>query len=703
MARFSNDETNLLTKYIQRDDLLLSLREIREFMENLWKIGAPLIIRDYTDHGEAHCKRVANYATKLISANKGEEFSHEELYLLLAGIYLHDIGMQCDISRFPEIKIRAEKLGAKFDVELNATTASGYSIDQQKAIRRNHNYITAAWIEYALQAGETELCEPIKSVPQELILDLMDICKYHSQLKISECEISFAINSNNRKRLVAALLRFSDELDISNNRVDIDILKNFSFDPENSIYWYLHSLTKVIFQNESTILIKIVLSPDDMESYGSLIQKIFFDTFKEKNAPVLDVLARERITIHIDNESGVTEYQYAKSLDPEIIDEVKKLSKKTDNSSSKTPNITQNHSSMNESMKQVIEKIENEESKFQDLDKKNGTIMDLDKKQKENEEILKFIRDRAVNDEEAEVRIVSMEALIQISPEDPDTFIVIKDRMFNDKNFNVKKKAMEILAKNWYEDPETLNLIKDLATNDVMNVLRMDAIKILADKWSEDPETFKFIRDRAKNDKLGINPQFVRGTALVALANKWLNDPETLFLIKDRLFNDNDNYVRSTAIRTLANKWFEDPETLKLIKDIAANDTDVSKDVNNVRITSLWLLADKWFADPETHILIKDRALKDTTNFVKINALRLLARKWFEDPETFELIKDRVLNDGEDEVKNASMEILVEKYRADPKIRIIIRDIALNDKSKSVRSKAIQLLPKFSLVPEKLL
>lgn len=77
---------------------------MREFVENLWKIGAPLIIKDFTDHGEAHCQRVAHYAANILSANKGKEFSQEEMYSLLAGIYLHDIGMQCDISRFPVIQ-----------------------------------------------------------------------------------------------------------------------------------------------------------------------------------------------------------------------------------------------------------------------------------------------------------------------------------------------------------------------------------------------------------------------------------------------------------------------------------------------------------------------------------------------------------------------------------------------------------------------
>ena len=37
-----------------------------------------------------------------------QNFLRQEIYLLLAGIYLHDIGMQCDIVKYPEIKEKAE-------------------------------------------------------------------------------------------------------------------------------------------------------------------------------------------------------------------------------------------------------------------------------------------------------------------------------------------------------------------------------------------------------------------------------------------------------------------------------------------------------------------------------------------------------------------------------------------------------------------
>ena len=51
----------------------------------------------------------------ILDANDRHKFSEQEMYLLLAGVYLHDIGMQCDVLNIPHIKNRAEILGANFE------------------------------------------------------------------------------------------------------------------------------------------------------------------------------------------------------------------------------------------------------------------------------------------------------------------------------------------------------------------------------------------------------------------------------------------------------------------------------------------------------------------------------------------------------------------------------------------------------------
>ena len=89
----------------------VSLAAIRKATATIWANEASRIVQDYTDHGIKHSERLVNFANNLLKANDGRELTAQETYLLLAGIYLHDIGMQCDVVKFPQIKERAETLG----------------------------------------------------------------------------------------------------------------------------------------------------------------------------------------------------------------------------------------------------------------------------------------------------------------------------------------------------------------------------------------------------------------------------------------------------------------------------------------------------------------------------------------------------------------------------------------------------------------
>ena len=255
--------------------LRTSLALIRQAAENIWASDAPRIVQDFTDHGIEHSNRLMYFAAKLLDTNDGRPLSSQEIYLLLAGIYLHDIGMQCDVINFPEIKSRAEELGAQFDAEFIAHKASAYNIGEQKTIRKNHQYLTAAWIDQAYRTGETVLGQAARTIPEDLIADLMDVCKHHARIPITDCPLTFRFDPSQRKQLVAALLRFSDELDIDGHRVSIHTVKNFRLDPRNAVYWWLHNRTKVIFSARNVILLKIRLCPDDVEKHGPFVHAAF--------------------------------------------------------------------------------------------------------------------------------------------------------------------------------------------------------------------------------------------------------------------------------------------------------------------------------------------------------------------------------------------------------------------------------------------
>lgn len=304
MARFKKPEKTLL-KLIADPRLTTSVTKIREVMEDLWSSDAPRIVRDFTDHGEKHCERLAAFSVQLLNANDGRALSEREAYLLLAGIYLHDIGMQCDVTKYPDIKNAAERFGAKFEVEFSAKTANAFSSAEQRAIRANHHYLSIAWIDEAHRNGDTLMGPAAKTIPADLVDDLMDVCKHHTKHPITECGAAFKLDPNGRKRLVAALLRFADELDIDATRVSIESVRAFSVDAQNSLYWWLHNQTKIVFTATNAVKLMIWLHRRDYDEFADLVQELFIDGFQSKNRAVLDVLRQNAIPIVIDADSKV--------------------------------------------------------------------------------------------------------------------------------------------------------------------------------------------------------------------------------------------------------------------------------------------------------------------------------------------------------------------------------------------------------------
>jgi WD40 repeat protein len=304
---------------IPENSLKTSLALIRQANEIIWANEAPRIIKDYTDHGIEHSKRLIANAWKILDANDGKPLSSKEIYLLVAGIYLHDIGMQCDLNNNPQVKEKAEQLGAQFDLNFSARTSSAYDIEEQKSIRNNHQFLSAAFIDYAFRSGLTFLGQAAKSIPEELVADLMDICKYHSKLPITDCPSSFAFDPSQRKQFVAAILRFADELDIDGQRVLIEIVSNFKLDPQNSLYWWLHNRTKIIFIARNVVLLNIRLEQNDLLNFGSLIKETFISEFQAKNQPILNVLRQNGVPMAISAESDVVKDDLAEPLPFEIV------------------------------------------------------------------------------------------------------------------------------------------------------------------------------------------------------------------------------------------------------------------------------------------------------------------------------------------------------------------------------------------------
>ncbi|NJN65259.1 MAG: TIR domain-containing protein [Chloroflexaceae bacterium] len=333
LAEGTPDAESLLRARVNDPTLRASLGSIRHVAEYIWNTEVGRIIQDGTDHGPDYCKRLMGFAVRLLEANDGRNLSDYEMYLLLAGIYLHDIGMQCDVVAMPKVRERAEHLGARFDVTfttptLTVTMAGGaggaprrytYAVEQQKEIRKNHHYLSAAWVEYASQTGETDLGPAAMTIPRDLVDDLVDVCQYHAGLPITDCPLTFKFDPGGRKQLVVALLRLASELDIEVNRVSIETINRYVLDPRNVAYWWLHSRSRAIFIARNVIRLITFLHVDDARQYGSFVHDAFITEFQSRNAPVLSILRMNGIPLHIDTDSGVEAYEREEVLPAEVV------------------------------------------------------------------------------------------------------------------------------------------------------------------------------------------------------------------------------------------------------------------------------------------------------------------------------------------------------------------------------------------------
>jgi GTPase SAR1 family protein len=314
------------------------------------------MIQDSIDRDMEYCKQLVAIVDHLMATNAGRHFSGQEIYLLLAGIYLHGLGLQCNIIMLPEIQKGAEALGARFLVpgsdtlppqpafpqkpmpsalgrlrdapyrssplptfQPRANKESPFTVAQQNALRKNYHYLSAAWIEYANKTGETDLGPAAMTIPADLLGDLMDVCIYHTRQPITHCAVTFTFDPMGRKQFITALIRFAIEMHTAFNRTPLETLVDYPLNPRSAVYWWLHHRTTMTFVTRNSLRLTITLHPDDVQAYGTDLHLASIIEFQNKNAPVLSILRKNGIPLVIDPKSRIVASEQAERLPPEIV------------------------------------------------------------------------------------------------------------------------------------------------------------------------------------------------------------------------------------------------------------------------------------------------------------------------------------------------------------------------------------------------
>lgn len=203
--RLNNEEyySVLSVIYIQVDKLLKN----------------PLHIH-YTDHSITHSVRIINIISKIIE-NIDISFNDEEKFILLSAVLLHDIGMQTpDYADLGELPLDVESL---------------------EKIRKKHHEYSERLIIDSIQCSEDEKYFLGLNSKEEFVDDIALVAKYHRKMDIRALDNDVIGDKVIRLKLLCALIRLGDCLDLDYRRVDIKRLLVFTNIPvESKFFWYSH-------------------------------------------------------------------------------------------------------------------------------------------------------------------------------------------------------------------------------------------------------------------------------------------------------------------------------------------------------------------------------------------------------------------------------------------------------------------------------
>jgi len=265
---------------------------IGSIKDNIWN---DTLLQHYTKHGIDHSFRIAKNLGKLL-----EDFqtffplSQYERFLLLAAIFLHDIGMQ--LPEYADLPIKSE-----------------YNIKEIEIIRENHHLASYKAIIDSIKPNAKfslglERCK-------EDTNNIACLCKYHRKLKLSDLEDTSWASEKLRLELLGALLRLGDKLDADYQRIDMEILNRKDIPTESKFHWWSHYYVKSVSIGNGHI--KLYFRFPEEYKNKDIIKKFKTkreESIKETFLDVYSILYKNDIRLYRNIETGGIEYLPVASL-----------------------------------------------------------------------------------------------------------------------------------------------------------------------------------------------------------------------------------------------------------------------------------------------------------------------------------------------------------------------------------------------------
>ena len=194
-------------------------KRVKESLFVLQKLLSDYLIYfpEFTDHAETHSVALIDYCNNLMGEDIINQMNEDELYILLMGCYLHDVGMGISENDYHEFCQEID-FGDYFETHEDAAVSD--------VIRAYHNDFSACFIKKYAQLFD---------FPSEKhVFAVMQSARGHRKADLFDEQafpIAFELDNGNTVCLpyLAAIIRLADEVNVAEDR-NIKLM----FDPEKA-------------------------------------------------------------------------------------------------------------------------------------------------------------------------------------------------------------------------------------------------------------------------------------------------------------------------------------------------------------------------------------------------------------------------------------------------------------------------------------
>lgn len=241
-------------KYVRTTDKVDDLILIHKYVSSIWKNGSRFLYF-YTLHNQEHSVELIKCVVNICKTIDYFQIKNEDYYILFLSCYLHDISMvlQPDVNTFINDNFETDKIYTAFCTERERILSEPETKENIKKLMKISFEKVGQYFESITR--DKHASESAKFIRNSKDLDFLGNEIKQFVASVSEAHAfnpndvyglkSKAKSENISEKYIMILLRLADLLDMSKDRVSLNILKyNISNMPETSqFHWVTHAIT----------------------------------------------------------------------------------------------------------------------------------------------------------------------------------------------------------------------------------------------------------------------------------------------------------------------------------------------------------------------------------------------------------------------------------------------------------------------------